>query len=162
MEINDYLNFVQSEAKHSQKLKKLNEDMVNNYENNIFPSTIEKYYQNKLSLILIQTIDTINKKGNSKKDIYLNNKIQINKELLNIEKSKALLSNYYNIVSNFFIALRKNQKMILYLLNNIKGESQNILINYISLLFYENVFEIKNNNLSEIANLNEIVLNNIL
>ena len=162
MEINQYLNFVQLEAKHSQKLKKLNEDMVNNYENNIFPSTIEKYYQNKLSLILIQTVDTINKKDNSKKDIYLNDKIQINKELLNIEKSKALLSNYYNIVSNFFIALRKNQKMILYLLNNIKSESQNAFINYISLLFFENVFELKNNKLSEIPNLNEIVLNNIL
>ena len=50
----------------------------------------------------------------------------------------------------------------MHLLNNIKGDSQNILINYISLLFYENVLEIKNNNLSEISNLNEIVLNNIL
>ena len=162
MEINDYLNFVQSEAKHFQKLKHLNEEMVNNYENNIFPSTIEKYYQNKLSLIFIQTIDTLNKKDKTKKDIYLNEKIKINKELLNIEKSKALLSNYYNIVSDFFINLRKNQNIILHLLNNIKGDSQNILINYISLLFYENVLEIKNNNLSEISNLNEIVLNNIL
>ena len=162
MEIKINLDDLQSEAKHLYKLKLLNENMINKYENNIFPSTIENYYQNKLSLIFIQSIDNIFKKDKNKIDIYLNNKIEINKELLSIEHSKILLGNYYLIISDFFINLRKNQNLILHILKNIKGESQTILINYISLLFYENAFEIENNNLSEILNSNELVLNQIL
>ena len=60
MKIN--FNSLQSEAKILQKLKFLNENMVMKYENNIFPSIIEKYYQNKLSLLFIQSEDK-NKKN---------------------------------------------------------------------------------------------------
>ena len=162
MDIKNNVDYLQSEAKHLSKLKILNENMVNKYENNIFPSTIEKYYQNKLSLVFIQSIDNIFKKDKNKIDIYLNNKIEIGKELLSVEQSKTLLGTYYHIISDFFINLRKNQNVILYILKNIKGESQTILINYISLLFYENAFEVENNNLSEVLNSNELVLNKIL
>ena len=156
MEIKNNLDFLISEAKHLQKLKILNENMVNNYEINIFPSTIEKYYQIKLSLFLIQIKDNTIKNANNKLDIFLNKKIELNKELLSIEKSKSLLGSFYYIVTDFFISLRNNEKIILYILENINEESKNLLINYISLLFFENVFDI------EKKNCNEIFLNRIL
>ena len=40
MEIKINLDDLQSEAKHLYKLKLLNENMINKYENNKFPSTI--------------------------------------------------------------------------------------------------------------------------
>ena len=162
MEIKNF-NFLQSEAKHLQKLKKENEKKITNYESKIFPSTIEKYYQNKLSLIFIQSNDSnLNKKEKSKKEKYLNEKIELGRELLGIEKSKEFLGNYYRTISEFFLSLRKNQKLVLNILNNLKGDSKNIIINYISLLFYENALDIENNNLSEILNSNEIKINELL
>ena len=114
------LFLLQSDSKHLKKLKDLNETMIDNYENKIFPSTIEKYYQNLLSLIFIQTKNiAINKE----KNLQMNTKIEINKELYSIEQSRILLGNFYQIISDFFISLRKNEKIILFLIKNIKGES---------------------------------------
>ena len=162
MEKKKNLDILISEAKCLKNLKIANQNMVNNYENNIFPKTIEQYYQNKLSLLFIQTTDNIIKNDRNKIDFHFNTKIGINKELLSIENSKTLLGSYYKIISDFFISLRKNEKIILYILENINGEAQNLLINYISLLYYENVFEIENNNISQSLNSNEIILNKIL
>lgn len=162
MEIKNNLNFLQNEAKHLLKLKNLDENMANNYQNNVFPTTIEKYYQNKLSLIFIQSIDTILKKDSNKKDLFLKKKVELNKDLLTIESSQTFLGSYYQEVSDFFISLRNNEKIISYLIENVKGESQNLLINYLSLLFYDNALEINNNNISQEKNSEEIVLNKIL
>ena len=94
MEIKNNLNFLQNEAKHLLKLKNLDENMANNYQNNVFPTTIEKYYQNKLSLIFIQSIDTILKKDSNKKDLFLKKKVELNKDLLTIESSQTFLGSY--------------------------------------------------------------------
>lgn len=172
MEIKNNLNFLQTESRHLKKLKKLHENMISNYENNIFPSTIEKYYQNILSLIFIQTKDNITNKGKNQKSINIIKKLELDHELYTIDKSKTLLGSYYQVISNFFIYLRKNEKIILYIIKNTKNETQNLLINYISLLFYENVFDLDNNNnsngngssnISQLFNTpNDILLNKIL
>ena len=167
MEIKNNLSFLQTESRHLKKLKKIHESVINNYENNIFPSTIEKYYQNLLSLIFIQTIDN---KGKNQKNINIIKKLELDHELYTIDKSKTLLGSYYQVISDFFISLRKNEKVILYIIQNTKNEDQKILINYISLLFYENVFDLDNNNnsndssnISQLFNMPyEIILNKIL
>lgn len=140
MEIKNNVDSLQLDAKHLKNIKKDHENMLNNYENNIFPDTIEKYYINKLSLIFIQSNDNISKRDKSNNNLYLNTKIEINKELYSIEQSKVLLGNYYLSLSNFFLSLKRNRKIILYILKNIQGESQNILINYISLLFLDDIY----------------------
>ena len=164
MEIKHNIELLQSEAKHLQKMKKSYETMLDNYENKIFPSTIEKYYENKLSSIYIQTIGNIYKKEKNKTYLYKNSKIELNKDLFSIEKSKLLLGNYYQAITDFFISLKKDEKLILYILKNINGEEQNILINYISFLFFENVFDFENISSSPSSgnNSNEIFLNRIL
>jgi hypothetical protein len=43
-------------------------------------------------------------------------------------------------LSNFFLSLKKNDKIILYILKNLQGESQNLLINYVSLLFLDDIY----------------------
>ena len=161
MDIKNCLNFLHNEAKHLLKLRNLDENMVNNYQNNIIPSTIEKYYQSKLSIIFIQS-ENIYKKDKNKKDIFPNEKVELNKELLTIESSQTLLGSYYQEVSEFFLSLRNNEKIISYLLDNAKGESQNLLINYFSFLFCDKSLEIKDNNISKELSSNEIILNKIL
>ena len=135
MEIKNNLILLQSESKHLKKLKQINETMISNYENGIFPSTIEKYFQNILSLIFIQTKNNINNKEQNCSKLKMDTKIEINKELHSIEQSRTLLGSYYQVISDFFLSLRKNEKIMLNLIKNIKGESQNMFINYISLLF---------------------------
>ena len=102
MEIKNNVDSLQLDAKHLKKIKKAHENMFNNYENSIFPDTIEKYYINKLSLIFIHTNDNLSKKDKNKYDLDINTKIELNKELYSIEKSKVLLGNYYISLSNFF------------------------------------------------------------
>ena len=140
MEIKNNVDSLQLDAKLLKNIKKAHENMLNNYENNIFPNTIEKYYINKLSLIFIQSNDNISKKDKNKNDLDLNTKIEINKELYSIDKSKVLLGNYYLPLSKFFLSLKKNGKIILYMLKNMQGESQNLLINYISLLYLDDIY----------------------
>ena len=140
MEIKNNVDSLQLDAKHLKKIKKAHENMLNNYENSIFPDTIEKYYINKLSLIFIHTNDNLSKKDKNKYDLDINTKIELNKELYSIEKSKVLLGNYYVSLSNFFLSLKKNDKIILYILKNLQGESQNLLINYVSLLFLDDIY----------------------
>ena len=62
MEIKNNVDSLQLDAKHLKNMKKAQENMLNNYENNIFPNTIEKYYINKLSLIFIQSNENISKR----------------------------------------------------------------------------------------------------
>ena len=142
MEIKNNVDSLQLDAKHLKKIKKEHENMLNSYENNIFPDTIEKYYINKLSLIYIHTNDNISKKDKNKNDfnIDINAKIELNKELYSIDKSKVLLGNYYLSLSNFFLSLKRNEKIILYILKNLQGESQNLLIKYVSLLFLDDIY----------------------
>ena len=112
MEIKNNVDSLQLDAKHLKNIKKSHENMLNNYENNIFPETVEKYYTNKLSLIFIQSND----KDKSKNNLDINTKIEINKELYSIEKSKVLLGNYYIPLSNFFLSnifLKYNKKILI-------------------------------------------------
>ncbi len=162
MEIKNNLILLQSESKHLKKLKQINETMISNYENDIFPSTIEKYFQNILSLIFIQTKNNINNKDQNSSKLKMDTKIQLNKELHSIEQSRTLLGSYYQVISDFFLSLRKNEKIMLNIIKNIKGESQNMFINYISLLFYEDVFDLNNNESKTFNDSKDIILNKML
>ena len=130
-------NFLQQEVKKLEKLRESYNNMINEYENNIFPSSIENYYKYKISFINSQKINN--------KEIGFCNEVEINKQLYSIEKSKLFLGNYYDIIFHFFVLLRKEEKITVNILNNISQEYHEILINYISLLFFDNVFQIDEN-----------------
>ena len=130
---NDF-NLLQSDIKKLAKLKETHNEKMAKYENEIFPSNIEKYYKYKLSLINSQMI---NKKG-----IEFKNEIELNKQLYTIEKSNSFLGNYSDIIFNFFNLLRYEEKILATILINIGKENQELLINYISLFFFDNVFHL--------------------
>ena len=134
---NDF-NSLQSEIKKLSKLKESHNDKMTKYENEIFPAIIEKYYKYKLSLINCQMIN--------KKDIEFKKEIEINKQLYSIEKSDTTLGNYYDIIFNFFNLLRQDEKIIVNILINSNKEYQDLLINFFSLIFFDNVFHIDDNN----------------
>ena len=75
MEIKNNIDSLQLDAKHLKNIKKTYENMLNNYENSIFPDTIEKYYINKLSLIFIQSNDNISKKNKNKNGLNVKTKM---------------------------------------------------------------------------------------
>mgnify|MGYP002625760026 CR=1 FL=1 len=145
MVIKSDFNLLQNEVKKLSKLKEGYDKMINKYENEVFPNEIEKYYKYKLSLINVQKLN--------------NKEKEINKEidLFSIEKSKTFLGSYYDIIYNFFILLRKEQKIIVYLLNNINEEYQEIFIDYISLIFFDNVFYINDTEIKSEKLLSEII-----
>ena len=133
---NDF-NLLQLEIKKLAKLKETHNNKMTKYENEIFPSLIENYYKYKLSLINVQMLN--------KKDIEFKKEIELNNELYSIEKSNTVLGNYYDIIFNFFNLLRKEEKMIAIILINIDKEYQELLINYISLIFFDNLFYLNEN-----------------
>ena len=137
MVIKSDLNYLQLEVKKLSRLKESHNKMVNKYENEIIPLTLENYYKYKLSLINSQIL--------KKKIIDFNTEIELNKQLYSIEKTKLFLGSYYDIIFNFFISLRNEEKIIVNILKNIKEENKETLINYISLIYYENVFDINEN-----------------
>ena len=145
MVIKSDFNLLQNEVKKLSKLKEGYDKMINKYENEVFPNEIEKYYKYKLSLINVQKLN--------------NKEKEINKEidLFSIEKSKTFLGSYYDIIYNFFILLRKEQKIIIYLFNNINEEYQEIFIDYISLIFFDNVFYINDTEIKSEKLLSEII-----
>ena len=143
------LNSLQMKVKKLSELKESHNKMVNKYKNEIFPSYIEKYYKYKLSLINSQMLNN--------NDILFNNEIEIDNQLYSIAKSKLFLGSYYDLIYEFFILLRKEAKILVNILNNIDKENQEILINYISLIYFDNVFQLSNNN-NEI-NDNSLLLN---
>jgi len=143
------LNYLQFEVKKLTKLKECHNDMVNKYENEIFPSTVENFYKYKLSLINVQMLNN--------KEIEINSEIELNKHLYSVEKSKLFLGSYYDIIFNFFILLRNQGKILVNIMKNINEEYQKTLINYISLIYFENVFEIEDD--SNELNTEELLLN---
>ena len=143
------LNYLQLEVKKLTKLKEGHNDMVNKYENEIFPSAVENFYKYKLSLINVQILNN--------KEIEINSEIELNKHLYSVEKSKLFLGSYYDIIFNFFILLRNQGKILVNIIKNINEEYQKKLINYISLIYFENVFEINGDN-NEL-NSEELLLN---
>ena len=157
MEIKNNVDSLQLDAKHLKKIKKAHENMLNNYENSIFPDTIEKYYINKLSLIFIHTNDNLSKKDKNKYDLDINTKIELNKELYSIEKSNTFLGNYYDIIFNFFNLLRQESKIIAIILINIDKEYQDLLINYITLIFFDNVINLNEKEIKQEKTLYKII-----
>ena len=126
------LNILKLDIKKLCKLKENHSKIIDKYENDIFPNTIQNYYKYKLLLILTQ-IKEYNKEN------------ELEKEFYTIEKSKILLGNYHDIIFNFFLLLRKNEKIIIYILNNINNEEYlDILINYFIFFFYDNILDINN------------------
>ena len=91
-------NLLQLEIKKLTKLKEGHSDMVNKYQNEIFPSAVENFYKYKLSLINTQMLNN--------KEIEINSEIELNKHLYSVEKSRLFLGSYYDIIFNFFILLR--------------------------------------------------------
>ena len=140
MVIKSDLNLLQLEVKKLAELKESHNKMVNKYKNEIFPSYIEKFYKYKLSLINLQMLNS--------KEIIFNNDIELDKKIYSIEKSKLFLGSYYDLIYDFFLLLRKEPKILINILNNIDNQHQEILINYISLIYFENVFQLNNNEIN--------------
>jgi len=131
-------NLLQLEVKKLTKLKEGHSDMVNKYQNEIFPSVVENFYKYKLSLINTQMLNN--------KEIEMNSEIELNKHLYSVENSRLFLGSYYDIIFNFFILLRNQEKILVNIIKNINEEYQKTLIIYISLIYFENIFEIDDNN----------------
>ena len=143
---NDF-NLLQIEIKKLAKLKETHDNKMIKYENEIFPSVIEKYYKYKLSLINVL----------NKKDIEFKKEIELNKELYSIEKSNTFLGNYYDIIFNFFNLLRQESKIIAIILINIDKEYQDLLINYITLIFFDNVINLNEKEIKQEKTLYKII-----
>ena len=143
---NDF-NLLQTEIKKLAKLKETHDNKMIKYENEIFPSVIEKYYKYKLSLINVL----------NKKDIEFKKEIELNKELYSIEKSNTFLGNYYDIIFNFFNLLRQESKIIAIILINIDKEYQDLLINYITLIFFDNVINLNEKEIKQEKTLYKII-----
>ena len=56
MVIKSDLNLLQLETKKLTKLKEAHNNMINKYQNEVFPSFVEKFYKYKLSLINTQML----------------------------------------------------------------------------------------------------------
>ena len=122
---------LQKKFKYEISLMKITNSQIENSINTII-NNINKFYELKIKTK--ETYDYNNFYITLKKNVFKHY------EIVNSEQTKLDLANYYSIIENFFITLKKDKNSLIFIISHYKKENYEQLINLFCNFYFENPF----------------------